>query len=649
MKIRKIFYGLMLGATALACQPKAETEKVAQAWPETLPDVWGGKQLFTFSGLDGTTDYDQPFSCFTLADRLGIRLANFDPYLANLSEEQILARRPLWVELEVNGKRMSFLPGHSKTGAFEYQKNEIVSSSLIRSTVGGQGVELRLELAFADQRHIAGRLAVRSTDGKAKNVTVTLRNANMGSSRIDGKTLRIAGEKSVSNLRLDAESVKMKSDGIDWPVSLDGEAMQTAPFSWSLHFGGYDNPVTSVSPEFDSLVAVRVAPYLNAELPKGISNKVAKTYLKAYSMMRGNTETAQGMIPFTWTSPDRSPHRQMWLWDSGFHGMGLKFFDGDWAMDALKSVLACQREDGFVSHAMNPKNKSNITQPPVLAWAVWDVYETTKSKEFLEYSYGPLKAYLRWMCDNRDENKNGLLEWYDGNESGMDNSPRFDEHHKSHKPFDAVDFNCFMANDYLYLEKIAKALGKSEEASEIKAKRDGMVKLINEKLWDETQGFYMDRYLDGTFLKVKAISNFLPLYAKVATPERAKPLVKALGDSSTWFTALPGPSVALDDATFGSNMWRGPVWINYSYMNYLGLKNYGADDLAKAWATRTVENMADLYMEHGTIFEFYDPLMKTSPRQLPRKSALGCLTEFGWSSMLYVRMVEDLAKESGNI
>jgi hypothetical protein len=44
---------------------------------------------------------------------------------------------------------------------------------------------------------------------------------------------------------------------------------------------------------------------------------------KMYSVMRVNTLSPEGDEPIHWSTPDKTPHQAMWLWDSCFHAIGI--------------------------------------------------------------------------------------------------------------------------------------------------------------------------------------------------------------------------------------------------------------------------------------------------------------------------------------
>ncbi|MDQ7817992.1 MAG: trehalase family glycosidase [Melioribacteraceae bacterium] len=598
-----------------------------------FPNIWSEKQIFAFSALDGQTNYNEPFTTVLLGSHLGIRLQNSGYINENLPIERLNEKHPLWFGFEVDGEYYENLPGKGNN-SFDENSCKIVTSSIINTLLRKKNIVIELKMVFADRNTIVGSVLV--SNQSTKDVILHVNNWSDSPCKIDNNSIILEKDNFKTTLSFKEnflyENYKAKA-------SISAGIQKIFNFSYRIEYS--TQSVKYIQYNFDSLFTKRLEPYIHNSLKGNQNERIKRTYLKAYSVLRANTESAIDRIKTMWTTPDRIPHRKMWLWDSGFHAMGIKYFDKEWAKNAIKAVLEYQMDDGFIPHIMEPDKHSNITQPPILAWSVWDVYQTIKDKEFLEYSLPRLKKFLDWIEKNRDKNNNGLFEWYNGDESGMDNSPRFD----SDKVFDAIDFSCFVVNDYNYIEKIASEIGDREAAFLYASKRKTLTKNINENLWDSSRSFYYDKYFDGTFSDVKGISSFLPLFANVADKQKADIIISELKVETLWWTDLPLPSVSLQDETFGSNMWRGPVWINYSFFNYIGLLNYGYREMAFELLKRNIEAITKWYFQEGTIFEFYDPLDVTSPKLLPRKKTFGAIYEFGWSSSLYIRMVNELIEQ----
>lgn len=70
---------------------------------------------------------------------------------------------------------------------------------------------------------------------------------------------------------------------------------------------------------------------------------------------------------------------------------------------------------------------NNETQPPLLAWVTWEIFQTTNNTAALAWAAPRLAAYLEYDFATRDSNNNSLLEWSTSFESGMDNSPIYDK------------------------------------------------------------------------------------------------------------------------------------------------------------------------------------------------------------------------------
>lgn len=394
--------------------------------------------------------------------------------------------------------------------------------------------------------------------------------------------------------------------------------------------------------------------YKNLTFPITLEENVERTLAKCFSVMKSQIYSQEGKFQQKWTTPDRLPHKNLWLWDSAFHSMGNVFINQELAFETLKAVFDTQNQDGFIPHMSTPEEQSDITQPPVLAWGFYELYLKNHDKQMLADYYTKLCRYLEWNFANRDCNKNYLFEWVVEindpkcrcGECGMDNSPRFDDP----KPMDCIDFSCFMANEMKYMSEIAKILGEKEEQAKYDELYQKIKDAINLYLWCEEDGLYYDRYVeDGSFRKVKAVSSLLPLFAGICKPERAEQLIASY--EKLFMCPAGVSSIAEDDETYGSDMWRGPVWINYNYFMILGLLRYGKKEKAKNLFEKTIRLITYYYETEGSIFEFYHSAYAMPPRKLNRKGKaiepynigirMQSIRDYGWSAALYVKMAYD--------
>lgn len=553
-----------------------------------LPNVYGRGALFAFSALDGETSYD------------------FD-MVATLTE------KPIGFRIETKSAQVFSLD------VAEHLDFRLVTGDSIEAVSGAGDIFV----AFLDRNTIVGYAPVCPTLTRETTINQD------------------------ENIRLPDLQVRMA-------VRMDGDRFVFAVCAHSDGDTAADKAAESLHCDYSRLKDERYAFYRSVPAVRCSDPDINRLYYKAWSVNKLNIQSAQGAIPVRWTTPDRIPHRDMFLWDSGFHALSLALYDTRLAEDALRAVLSQQREDGMIPIRMTPHRTENLTQPPVLAWSVWECYERSGNRSFLSQTYTRLSDYILWSFRNRDKDADGLLEWQiseqvncRSGESGMDNSPRFDNALR----MAAVDYACYLVNEADCLARMATVLGFAADVKAWNDKKASLTDKINELLWCEEDGLYYDRNEDGSFNKVPAVTSFLPLFARVCNETQAKRLVKHIRDKNSFFTEMPLPSVSRQYPKYSTDMWRGAVWLNMNYMVIRGLVNYGFTDLAGTLRNKTLESVGAWYKKTGCIFEFYDADNRLSPTALWRKgpptavpdwrNKVHSIADYNWSASFVIRMLVD--------
>lgn len=567
-----------------------------------LPNIWGeGGALFAFSGMDGETDALHPLIGSTLPYGRGFVFH---------TEDRPELRFGVVIE--------------ERDSAFESVTDQLVSGTVVISQIEIAGAVLRLEYAFLDKSTVGARI---TCDRLGEPIDVYIQSAIEGAecSVVDGKLVQCVGGNTYALGCSNPSACISEPNGrVQTTLLKAGESVR---FAWAYSAEGRETVVASVSrgltADFDAVVERELQFFRSLPVPKTSDPDIARTYYKCASVMKVNCCSPQGQILFPWTTPDRWPHRWMWIWDSAFHAIGLRHISHKWAEDAIKAVLSVQRSDGFIPHmiTVDGKDDSSIIQPPILAWGSWKVYEKTKNSQFLEYVFPHIGKMILYDCQELDTDNNGLSEWnqqYTGGASGMDNSPRFDQPIK-----DAVDLNSYLVNDMRYLAKIARELGKEDKAREWDELADERSRRINELLWDDETGFYYDNDPNGKLVKIKTEAGFTPLFAGVCNEKQAEALVKHLTNPKEFWRPFPISSVSADEPTFCDNMWRGPTWINFNYFCIEALDRYGFAEVSKQLRKRTIEGVSRWHTLDGIIYEFFDSEGKTNPVFLHRKKLGG--------------------------
>ncbi|MDY6988628.1 MAG: DUF547 domain-containing protein [Thermodesulfobacteriota bacterium] len=416
----------------------------------------------------------------------------------------------------------------------------------------------------------------------------------------------------------------------------------------------------------------------------------------------------------SYTKPAPSLYPHQWNWDSGFIAMGRSHYDTRRAILEIETLFDAQWQNGMVPQIVfNPdalggyfpepdfwqtercskvppgKLTSGITMPPVHAIAVEKIYRNARRPRtvlpFLERIYPKLLSLHRYLYRERDPKQEGLVYIRHPWESGIDNSPTWDdplrkisvdraalppyqrkdlEHgiDPGTRPTDAdydryvhlVDLfrqcdydeakireTCpFLIQDPLFnavlcranesLAEIAGIINESPELPISWAKKTAGA--IREKLWHgEHQIFDAFDLVANEPIEVDTAAGFLPLYAGAASREQAELIYQRL--DSTSFCALQQgncftvPNYDTQKEGFArSNYWRGPVWININWMLAHGLRRYGytlkADSLQK--------DLLQLPLRFG-FYEYFDSFEGTGYGS----------DNFGWTAALFIDLVHD--------
>ncbi len=546
-----------------------------------LPNKYCYGTLFGFSGLDGENDHNGDFIAMTMRRPVSLR---FD------------AKTPVTLAIALEDTQMDF-----------------VLSDALQSR--------ELLLVFADKTTVLGRTTAPVTSFAEGAEALETGGAQVLLCNGFAYALFVQGDRFAF---CRAETAKAAAAAAKEKICRDIDALRDAKLAY------YEALPPCPRPEYERL------------------------YYKCLSVNKVNVYSPQDGIACRFTTPDRLPHKHMWLWDSMFHAMAFAHYNPEMAENSIRAVLQCQQDDGFIPHMMkSTSDHSAITQPQVIAWAVLEVYSKTGDKAFLAECADKIAAFLLWFLKNRDTDGNGLLEWktdYSNvrcrcDESGMDNSPRFD----TTETLDAIDCNCFMVHDCRCLAEIYRILEKADDAAAFEAIADNVAEKINALLWDETQGVYCDRALSGKPTGVRSCCSFLPLFAGVCSEERAARLAALLQDETAFATPLPVPSISRDHPDFGTDMWRGGVWLNFNCFIFRGLRRSGFDELAKTLREKTLESVNRWFEQTGEIFEFYDPMDQTEPWYLERKGKqppepdyrilYHSITDFNWSACFTLLML----------
>lgn len=407
---------------------------------------------------------------------------------------------------------------------------------------------------------------------------------------------------------------------------------------------------------------------------------------EAIGVLRGNDRG-------TWTRPSPRLYPHQWSWDAAFVAIGWAHFAPRRAVTELRSLFRGQWSNGMVPQivfdrtvalgAYEPRHTtwataglcpprvptSGICQPPVHAIALARVRAIAERRDdgavrdvdaAIAELYPRLAAWHRWLHTARDPEGTGLVTVFHPWESGLDNSPRWDDAlaavpideqtagtrpdlvhvtdaaqrptddeyrryhalvreladvrydtaraHERH-PFRMADvlFTAVLAAADEALAALAVLAGHPAAAdahrSDAQLCRRGL-----DACWDPARCACLDRDLVADrWIAADTIAGFAPLVAG-CDADRAEALVdRLIGPSYAgarglrW--AVP-PTTAVDDPAFDPrSYWRGPTWPVITWLLWWALDRDGQRSRAEALRHAAIAQLRD-----SGCSEYSDPL-----------------------------------------
>ena len=336
--------------------------------------------------------------------------------------------------------------------------------------------------------------------------------------------------------------------------------------------------------------------------------------------------------------PSMTHYVGVWQWDAYFHALAYRHVHKRLAQDQIRIVLDHQQEDGMIPDAVHDEGaithlnypvEADVTKPPLLAWVAYKLYEQDGDREFLDEIYEPILRWNNWWFDKNDLDGNGLCEYQHPYSSGLDDSPLWEEG----MPVESPDLNTYLYLQQEALAKIARVIGRYDDAELWQARALAMAERLVDHAWDEESGFFWASR-NRSRVNVRTPFNLFPLITGQLPARISDRLVAHLTDENQFWSRYPVPTVAMDDPKYVPNqMWRGPTWVNVNYLLIEGLQRSGYKVLAHELRKRTL----DLICGQDDIYEYYHPQSGENPPN--------AASTFGWSSAVLIDLAIQAAKE----
>ncbi|MFG2062198.1 hypothetical protein ACGFIK_12340 [Micromonospora sp. NPDC048871] len=377
------------------------------------------------------------------------------------------------------------------------------------------------------------------------------------------------------------------------------------------------------------------------------------------------------------TVPSRTLYPHQWSWDSAFIAIGWAHLRPERTWSELTSLFEAQWRDGRVPHIVfNPavsdeayfpgprfwgstliegapaRATSGLVQPPVHALAAWHAYRRAPSERgraALGRLYPRLVAQQHYLSSRRDLGGAGLASIVHPWESGLDNSPAWDEPlaavpteeavpgayrrrdivhaAAAHRPTDLdyaryvalvtayraggyrdedladrhpflVEcplFNAAMGAAESALAQIAREIGADPGPHHRRAAR--ITTALVDRLYDPRTGTFHPRDLrTGRLTPARTVLGLTPVILPDLPAEQVEAILAEAGSSRFGLAARMARPLPSHDRTAADfeplRYWRGPSWMNITWLVRYGLLTHGHPRLADGLATSMIEAVA---------------------------------------------------------
>lgn len=394
--------------------------------------------------------------------------------------------------------------------------------------------------------------------------------------------------------------------------------------------------------------AQRWQTYLQKILRKDMKHEYDRVAVKSIVTLISNWRTHregllhEGVIP----SHAVSYFIGFWAWDSWRFSAALARFAPELAKNNIRAMFDYQQPDGMIIDCIytnSAENNARDSKPPLVCWAVDEIFTHNQDTAFVKEMYPQLLAYYKWWYKKRDHNHNGMCEFgsTDGTleaagwESGMDNAIRFDNAKMLKNGNDAwsldqesVDLNAYLAYECKLLKKFAALTGNIFDGPDYSDK-------VADYFFNDQIGWFCDRRIaDGSFIAEPACEGYTPFWTQIASKKQMEKALVLLTDTTKFSTYIPFPTAAADNPKCDPNgYWRGPIWLDQTYQAIRGLRNYGYKELADKYTMQVFDRCQGLTGD-APIHENYG----THNGELLQAS------HFSWSASHLLMMYEDFGK-----
>jgi alpha,alpha-trehalase len=329
---------------------------------------------------------------------------------------------------------------------------------------------------------------------------------------------------------------------------------------------------------------------------------------------------AEGSIKYPYLIP-AGYYPQMWDWDGyfiGVHWANQDPSDAKYLRDWVISFASSADADGYVAGCITPKGPrplfGKFAMKPFLAQGAFMAAESLHDFEWIRPIWPALQRIIEYRKRTQFDAKWGLWFWDNAMQSGADNNAALTNDPKDRSAILAVDASVYAMREYLAMSQLAVRLGDGAAAEKYKREATETRKAIMVKLWLPDEAIFFNRRRDtGAWVHVISWTSFLPLLDGLLEPQDGKRMIRQhLLNPDEMRSEYGFRSLAKNDPAYNNEAiidpysnWRGPIWVNASFLDWIALRRYGFKDEAHWLALRLAGELHRDIAKWGSMHEDY--------------------------------------------
>lgn len=339
---------------------------------------------------------------------------------------------------------------------------------------------------------------------------------------------------------------------------------------------------------------------------------------------------------------------QMWDWDGFFIGLHWANQDpanASFLRDWVLSFAGAADAEGYVAGCITPKGPrplfGKFSMKPFLAQGALIAAQDLHDYSWIRPAWPAMQRVLAYRKRTQYDAKWGLWLWDNAMQSGADNNPALTNDPKDPSAILAVDASVWAMREYAAMAVLADHLGDPSLARSYRAEAASTRAALLKNLWNAKEASFLNRRRDtGAWIPVLAWTSFLPLLDGSVPPAQARGMIRAhLLNPAEMRSSHGFRSLSKSDPDYNNaaiidpySNWRGPIWINANFLDWIILRRYGFTGEAHTLALTLAADLHRDIEKWSSMHEDYDAETGDGLAPTPAQSPNGKFAGFvGWN------------------